>query len=287
VPALQGTVALEQVHRADAVAKDLHLDVPRRFDVLLHQHRIVAKCFLKEYNLKRTALVKAQECFSVIALPVIVIVLLYYVYLFNLSIGSRATSMWLVVTFYGLGQDIVLLQPLKVWINTIAVNGSVSAEVRGLCEGLSRKARLYLMRTHGMMRDADALVQHFNPACRAARMFPSLPISRLLLSINDSDVKLSAVPSAPTWYKVTVLPLLHLLYLSPPLLPLLLLPLLLLPQPLLSPPPQPLLLLPLLLPNLSMYRRRLSRNPLPMQRCPPPPLALPCLLRPTMLASGP
>jgi len=45
-----------------------------------------------------------------------------------------------------------------------------------------------MMRTTGLMRDADALVQHFNPACRVARMYPQLPISRLLMSINDFDI---------------------------------------------------------------------------------------------------
>ena len=38
------------------------------------------------------------------------------------------------------------------------------------------------------MRDANSLVQHFNPACRTMRRFPHLPISRFLLSINDYDV---------------------------------------------------------------------------------------------------
>jgi hypothetical protein len=160
-----------------------------------HQRQVVAKYFLKEFSLKRTAWVKAQEYLALVVLPILVLVLIYYVYVFNLSIGARATSMWLIVTFYGLGQDIVLLQPMKVYINTIAVNGSVSSEVRDLCETLSRRARLYLMRTHGMMRDADALVQHFNPACRAARMFPHLPIARLLMSLNDFDIPLRSLPS--------------------------------------------------------------------------------------------
>jgi hypothetical protein len=38
------------------------------------------------------------------------------------------------------------------------------------------------------MRDSHALIQHMNPACRVARLFPELPIARLLISLNDYDV---------------------------------------------------------------------------------------------------
>jgi hypothetical protein len=47
------------------------------------------------------------------------------------------------------------------------------------------------------MRDSNAMVQHFNPACRAARMYPALPISRLLMSVNDRDIPLS--PTYDWW----------------------------------------------------------------------------------------
>ena len=38
------------------------------------------------------------------------------------------------------------------------------------------------------MRRSNDLVQHFNPACRAARIVPGLPIARLLLSIYDFEI---------------------------------------------------------------------------------------------------
>ena len=40
------------------------------------------------------------------------------------------------------------------------------------------------------MRDSNAYIQHFNPACRVARMLPALPIARLLFAMNDFDVPL-------------------------------------------------------------------------------------------------
>jgi hypothetical protein len=37
------------------------------------------------------------------------------------------------------------------------------------------------------MNNANNAVQHLNPACRVARLHPHLPVSRLLMSINDID----------------------------------------------------------------------------------------------------
>jgi hypothetical protein len=94
-----------------------------------------------------------------------------------------------------MGQDIVLIQPAKIWINFVVISSSVSRHVRKLCERLSLRSRLMMMRTHGMMRDADCNMQHFNPACRAARRFPHLPIARLLLTLNDADLPKAKLPN--------------------------------------------------------------------------------------------
>lgn len=155
-----------------------------------HQKNIVAKYFLRDYNFRRTENTIYVEYFSLVFLPVMFAVIIYYIYVFNLSIGSRATNMWLLVVSINFLQDVFFVVPLKIWINYVIVNGNVSTDVRELCERLCARSKVILMRTHGMMRDADALVQHFNPACRTARMVPELPIARLLLTLNDHDVPL-------------------------------------------------------------------------------------------------
>jgi hypothetical protein len=43
------------------------------------------------------------------------------------------------------------------------------------------------------MTEFDALIQHFNPACRAARKYPELAVSRLLISLNDYDLPAHAL----------------------------------------------------------------------------------------------
>jgi len=158
------------------------------------QRGVVSKYFLKEYSLKRTESVKNLERASFVFLPLLMLFMLYYVYVFNLAIGSRATNMWLIVTFIGLAQDTFLIAPTKILINFMVINNNVSRDVRMICERLSMRSKLILMRTHGLMRDAGSLVQHFNPACRAARMYPALPISRLLMSLNDTDLPHPELP---------------------------------------------------------------------------------------------
>jgi hypothetical protein len=65
------------------------------------QFSIVSKYFLRAYNLKRTWWVKLQEKASFVLLPVYTLGMIWFVYVFNLSIGSRATNLWLAVTFIG------------------------------------------------------------------------------------------------------------------------------------------------------------------------------------------
>jgi len=48
--------------------------------------------------------------------------------------------------------------------------------------------KYYVFRKTGLMNTVHHKVQHMNPACRACRYFPSLPSSRLLMSLNDWDV---------------------------------------------------------------------------------------------------
>ncbi|RYH29179.1 hypothetical protein EON65_09430 [archaeon] len=66
-----------------------------------------------------------------------------------------------------------------------------------MTETLLARSRLILLRTQGLMRHANDYVQHFNPACRVARMFPAWHVSRLLFSVNDHDLPLRFAPYGP------------------------------------------------------------------------------------------
>lgn len=74
----------------------------------------------------------------------------------------------------------------------------VGKDIRAIFNNLKNRGKLILMRTTGLMRDSNCLIQHFNPACRAARAVPHLPVARLLISIGDFDLP---VPSQFKRYK--------------------------------------------------------------------------------------
>jgi hypothetical protein len=53
---------------------------------------------------------------------------------------------------------------------------------------LKNRSKLVLLRSHGLINNHNQLIQHLNPICRVSRIFPVLPISRLLMSLNDYDM---------------------------------------------------------------------------------------------------
>ena len=89
--------------------------------------------------------------------------------------------------------DILILSPFKIWIRGIVISGIAASDVRTVHALLRERAKYVLRRSSGLILYSDSLIQHFNPACRAARAFPELPISRLLMSLNDHDLPIKYV----------------------------------------------------------------------------------------------
>ena len=134
------------------------------------------------------AKLKLWRMMSFVLLVVLWALLIFFVLQFNLTIGSRASQLWIVVTLAALLEDVFLVQPLRIWFRYCVVNSTVSKDLRQIYDALSSRFVHIIQRRAGVMRDANSLVQHFNPDCRAARTYPHLPVSRLLLALNDYDV---------------------------------------------------------------------------------------------------
>jgi len=128
---------------------------------------------------------------------VFVVLMMVYVIEGNQFIGSRASALWVLNTVSALVLELVLRQPLCIWARWVGVNSFVAKDIRQIFTALSTRFVSIVQRKAGAMRDANNLVQHFNPACRAARQFPHLPVSRFLLAINDYDVPHFAVEGIP------------------------------------------------------------------------------------------
>ena len=129
-----------------------------------------------------------QGYFYLFFIVIYVIALSFYIFLFGVSLGASATEMWLIGTGVGFLMDVFVLQPVRIHIEYVMLCAVTQSRVR-LVHGILRdRAKGIVQRIRGLMRDAHALVQHINPVCRAARRFPHLPVSRLLMSLNDYDI---------------------------------------------------------------------------------------------------
>jgi len=102
-------------------------------------------------------------------------------------VGTRAASIWYTTIALCILLDVVLLSTVKIWLKYCVITSHVSEDLRQLLVALNSRYYHIIYRTVGMMKDANCLAQHFNPACRLSRFFPNLPICRLLLSLNDYD----------------------------------------------------------------------------------------------------
>ena len=112
----------------------------------------------------------------------------FVIFLFGRDIGSLALNTWVVISVVCLLEDIFILETILVYIDYNVITYPVLVEMDKIINKFKSSTRLILGRTRGLMRESNCLVQHFSPACRVARVYPSMPISRLLLSLSDHDL---------------------------------------------------------------------------------------------------
>lgn len=84
--------------------------------------------------------------------------------------------------------DGAILIPLRVWLKWVTLAGDVIDALLPVHDMIKRNAKYILNRKIGVMLHAHAFVQHLNPACRVARQFPQMGMSRLIMGLNDQDL---------------------------------------------------------------------------------------------------
>jgi hypothetical protein len=139
----------------------------------------------EQHNQSRHALFKVA---IYIGVPLYIFALVFYVFLFGVGIGVDATKLWLLGSLFAFLQDVFILSTLKIWLKFIVVSTAGSKLIREYHHLLKVRTEVLLRRYVGLMKHSNALIHHFNPACRAARSFPDLPIARVLISLNDFDL---------------------------------------------------------------------------------------------------
>ena len=58
---------------------------------------------------------------ALVVLPLYFITVSFYIFLFGVSLGPKATKYWLIGSLGALMMDIFVLQPAKIWMEKIAV----------------------------------------------------------------------------------------------------------------------------------------------------------------------
>jgi hypothetical protein len=128
------------------------------------------------------------EHFSLFFLIAFPIASFLYIFESGIYMDPNLNSKWLISIAVSIAIDFLALKPIKIFVTWIAGASIVDEEVRACLGILRMRSTNILKRSSGSMLFADSLIQHYNPACRAARNFPHLPISRLLMSLNDDDI---------------------------------------------------------------------------------------------------
>ena len=150
---------------------------------------------VKRYMLNSSAYESAEMRYRKYVLRVLCLVGYFVAMIFMISyvvaykdiIGTRSSDIWITTLALCILLDLGVLSTIKIWLKYAVITSHVSEDLRQLLVALNSRYYHIIYRTVGMMKDANCLIQHFNPACRLSRFFPNLPICRLLLSLNDYD----------------------------------------------------------------------------------------------------
>ena len=168
-------------------------------------YKLVAQRFLFDEEEFEVSALYGFLCLSVLVLYVVAS--LVYVFLAASSMGQNAAKLWLscialvifqgkiVVTMHPISLsascilDTFLIWPLCIWFSFVVMSSLVQKKVRHALDRLERKSMKLLEDRQGCFRlFGSQVLQHLNPACRAARKIPEFGMSRLLISLSDYDM---------------------------------------------------------------------------------------------------
>ena len=190
---------------ADSLSRDINNIGDGEREMYLLKHFIVnvlhsgsLRAFAEKIILSRrvaqspflNSAISFSTCAFVLA---VVAAMIYSIVLLEGKVGSRAAHVFFTLTMTVLAQDILIIQPASLWIEWYGVRRPLANELNELVAYLRRRVKLVLSRRCGLVRDYGCFVQHFNPACRVARRYPALPVSKFLFSLGDYDVPLRTV----------------------------------------------------------------------------------------------
>ena len=82
------------------------------------------------------------------------------------------------------------MYPAAILVVHIILPLLIYSDVSSVFRVLRTRSKYILHREAGLIKTANAMIQHFNPICRAVRSFPQFAASRLIIALNDFDIPL-------------------------------------------------------------------------------------------------
>ena len=177
--------------------KEIYLVRKFLVDNMIGVRRLVAnRFFFGSFNDEFAYAKKSLTFLKVVCLlfPIYLAIICLYIFLYGVTLGSGSTNLWLISIGISYLQDIVLLETCSIYMVNVVLVSIVYKDLKLLSNRLRKRAKAILNRVDGQMSLAKCYLQHLNAACRAARGFPQLGMSRLLISLNDFDMPKAFVP---------------------------------------------------------------------------------------------
>ena len=118
------------------------------------------------------------------------LLIVWYIMRYGYLEEYALTYYWIIIFAQCVAMEMLLYEPVMIFLNSIAY-ASLCGNCLHQLHNILRNRSVFIMKRHsGLMRFSNAVLQHLNPACRAARLFPYLTSSRLLISLSDHDLPL-------------------------------------------------------------------------------------------------
>lgn len=149
---------------------------------------IAYRHFFEEFDSRKEVSRPFLHYLCMFIVPVYIMALIFYIFLFGISLGAHAAQLWFIEIIVVALLSTCIIIPLTILLKFILITYQTRKDILNLFRVMKMRGKTILRRSIGLMTHSHALMHHFNPACRAARIFPELPAARLLMSLNDFDI---------------------------------------------------------------------------------------------------
>jgi hypothetical protein len=133
-------------------------------------------------------------CFTLVNLSVwlvLAVAMFYLISDYGKKIGERSIDLLSYLFAILVIEEFILSEPLMIAIKFNYLHpSSFLSQFNHLFQYLMIRSKMILIRRNGLISHANDFIHHFNKACRLARSYPTLPIARFLMSLNDLDIPL-------------------------------------------------------------------------------------------------